>query len=99
MKVPNIICATFLSTRRLWELPTTVFYLKKGPKLKSRDEKKSKGYSYLEVLDIAIWLFFCRKIFGQFRQNLAKSGQKLEKLSQHRGLRFHTNQYDFLKLE
>jgi hypothetical protein len=39
------------------------------------------------------------KKFGQFGQNLAKSGQKLEKVSQPRGLRFHSNKYDFLKLE
>jgi hypothetical protein len=28
-----------------------------------------------------------------------KSGQSLEKVSQPRGLRFHSNKYDFLKLE
>ena len=39
------------------------------------------------------------KKFGQFGQNLAKSGQTLEKDSQPRGLRFYTNKYDFLKLE
>ena len=39
------------------------------------------------------------KKFGQFGQNLAKSGQSLEKVSQPRGLRFHSNKYDFLKLE
>jgi hypothetical protein len=36
---------------------------------------------------------------GQFGQNLAKSGQKLEKVPQPRGLRFHSNKYDFLKPE
>ena len=39
------------------------------------------------------------KKFGQFGQNLAKSGQKLEKVPQPRGLRFHSNKYDFLKPE
>ena len=39
------------------------------------------------------------KKFGQFGQNLAKSGQLLEKVSQPSGLRFHLNKYDFLKLE
>jgi hypothetical protein len=39
------------------------------------------------------------KKFGQFGQNLAKSGQLLEKVSQPSGLRFHSNKYDFLKLE
>ena len=29
----------------------------------------------------------------------AKNGQSLEKVSQPRGLRFHSNKYDFLKLE
>ncbi len=37
--------------------------------------------------------------FGQFGQNLRKSGQKLEKVSQPRGLSFQSNKYDFLKLE
>jgi hypothetical protein len=32
-------------------------------------------------------------------ENLAKSGQSLEKVSQPSGLRFHLNKYDFLKLE
>jgi hypothetical protein len=36
---------------------------------------------------------------GEFGQNLAKSGQSLEKLSQPRDLRFHLNKYDFLKQE
>jgi hypothetical protein len=36
---------------------------------------------------------------GQFGQNLAKSGQSLEKVSQPSGLRFHLNKYDFPKLE
>jgi hypothetical protein len=42
------------------------------------------------------WYFKCPylvknigKKIGQFGQNLAKSGQKLEKVSQPRGLRFH----------
>jgi hypothetical protein len=39
------------------------------------------------------------KKFGQFEQNLAKSGQSLENVSQPRGLRFYSNKYDFLKLE
>jgi hypothetical protein len=38
--------------------------------------------------------------FGQkLWENLAKSGQSLEKVSQSRDLRFHSNKYDFLKLE
>ena len=36
------------------------------------------------------------KKFGQFGQNLVKNGQSLEKISQLRGLRFHSNKYDFL---
>jgi hypothetical protein len=36
---------------------------------------------------------------GQFGQNLALSGQSLEKVPQPRGLSFHSNKYDFLKLE
>ncbi len=39
------------------------------------------------------------KNIGLLGQNLAKSGQRLEKVSQPRGLRFHWNKYDFLKLE
>jgi hypothetical protein len=39
------------------------------------------------------------KKFGPFGQTLAKSGQTLEKDSQPSGLRFHSNKYDFLKLE
>jgi hypothetical protein len=39
------------------------------------------------------------KIFGQYGQNLAKSGQSLEKASQPSGLRFHSNKYNFLKPE
>jgi hypothetical protein len=39
------------------------------------------------------------KKFGQFGQNSPKSGRSLEKVSHPRGLRFHSNKYDFLKLE
>ena len=39
------------------------------------------------------------KKIGQFGQNLAKSGQSLEKVSKPRVLRFHSNKYDFLKQE
>ena len=39
------------------------------------------------------------KNFGQFGQKSPKSGQSLEKHSQPRGLRFHSNKYDFQKLE
>ncbi len=38
------------------------------------------------------------KKFGQFGQNLGKSGQKLKTVSQPRGLFFHSNKYDFPKL-
>ena len=36
------------------------------------------------------------KKFGQFGQNLAKSGHSLEEVSQPRGLHYHFNKYDFL---
>jgi hypothetical protein len=36
---------------------------------------------------------------GQFGQNSIKSGQILQKDSQPRGLRFNSNEYDFLKPE
>ena len=39
------------------------------------------------------------KKFGQFGQNLSKSGHTPEKVSQPRGLRLRSNKYDFLKLE
>ena len=39
------------------------------------------------------------KKFGHFGQNLAKSGQSLEKVSQPRGLSLYSSKYDFLKLE
>jgi hypothetical protein len=39
------------------------------------------------------------KIFGQFGQNLSKSGQSLEKVSQPRGLHVNSNKFDFLKQE
>jgi hypothetical protein len=39
------------------------------------------------------------KKIGQFGQNWTKSGQSLEKVSQPRGLRLHSNKYDFLKQE
>jgi hypothetical protein len=39
------------------------------------------------------------KKFGQFGQNLVKSGQKLEKVSQPRVLPFYSNKYDFLEKE
>ena len=39
------------------------------------------------------------KKIGQFGQNLSKSGHTPEKVSQPRGLRLHSNKYDFLKLE
>ena len=39
------------------------------------------------------------KNFGQFGQKSPKSGQSLEKHSQPRGLRFHSNKNDFQKLE
>jgi hypothetical protein len=52
-----------------------------------------------KVFNIANWSFFGGVKIGQFGLNLAKSGQKLEKVSQPRGLRFHSNKYDFLKLE
>jgi hypothetical protein len=51
------------------------------------------------ILNVHIWLKKVGKKIGQFGQNLAKSGQSLEKVSQPRGLRFHSNKYDFLKLE
>ena len=51
------------------------------------------------ALNVHIWSKKVGKKFGQFGQNLAKSGQSLEKVSQPRGLRFHSNKYDFLKLE
>jgi hypothetical protein len=43
-------------------------------------------------------------MFGHFMEgkklaNLAKSGHKLEKVSQSRGLRFHLKKRDFLKQE
>jgi hypothetical protein len=39
------------------------------------------------------------KIFGQFGQNLSKSDQSLEKVSQPRGLHVNSNKFDFLKQE
>jgi hypothetical protein len=54
---------------------------------------------YKSVLNVHIWLKIVEKKFGQFGQNLAKSGQSLEKVSQPRGLRFHSNKNDFLKQE
>jgi hypothetical protein len=51
------------------------------------------------IINVLIWSKIVGKKFGQFGQNLAKSGQKPEKVSQPRGLRFHSNKYDFLKLE
>jgi hypothetical protein len=54
---------------------------------------------YNEVFIIAIRSFFGGIKIDQFGQNLAKCGQKLEKVSQPRGLRFHSNKYDFEKLE
>ncbi len=44
-----------------------------------------------------IWSIWAK--FGQFGRNLPKSGQSLEKVSQPRVLRFHSNKYDFLKQE
>jgi hypothetical protein len=38
------------------------------------------------------------KEFGQFGQNLAKSGQTLKKITQQK-LRFHSSKCDFLELE
>ncbi len=38
--------------------------------------------------DVNIWSNFMGKKFGQFGQNLPKSGKSLEKVSQQRGLRF-----------
>ena len=69
-------------------------------KIKLNSVKRSAlNLEWNDVLNIAIRSFFCSKKFGQFGQNLAKSGQSLEKVSQPRGLRFHSNKYDFLKLE
>ena len=51
------------------------------------------------MLNVHFWSKIVGKKIGQFGQNLAKSGQSLEKVSQPRGLRFHSNKYDFLKLE
>jgi hypothetical protein len=48
-----------------------------------------------KVFNIANWSFFGGEKIGQFGQNLAKNGQKLEKVSQPRGLRFHSNKFDF----
>ena len=39
------------------------------------------------------------KKIGQFGKIWEKSGQTLEKFSQPWGLRFHSNEYDFLKQE
>ena len=52
---------------------------------------------YNGILNAHIGPKIVGKNFGQFGQNLAKSGQSLEKVSQPRGLRFHSNKYDFLK--
>jgi hypothetical protein len=46
-----------------------------------------------------MWLKILGTKFGQFGLNLAKYGQSLEKVSQPRGLRFHSNKFDFLKQE
>jgi hypothetical protein len=51
------------------------------------------------ILNFHIWSKIVEKKFGQFGQNLTKRGQKLEKVSQPRGLSFHSNKYDFLKLD
>ena len=50
-------------------------------------------------LNVHIWPKIVGKKIGQFGQNLGKSGQSLEKVSQPSGLRFHSNKYVFLKLE
>ena len=54
---------------------------------------------YNGILNVLIWSKIVGNKFGQFGQNLAKSGNTLEKVSQPRGLRLHSNKYDFLKPE
>jgi hypothetical protein len=51
-------------------------------------------------LNVHIWPKIVGKKIGQFGQNLAKKWSYARKsFSQPRGLRFHSNKYDFLKLE
>jgi hypothetical protein len=44
------------------------------------------------ILNVHIWPKIVGEIFGQFEQNLAKSGLSLEKVSQSRGFTFSLKQ-------
>ena len=64
-----------------------------------KDLNAAQNFQQDNIFKVNIWTKFMGKEFGQFGKNSPKSGQSLEKVSQPRGLRFHSNKYDFLKLE
>jgi hypothetical protein len=69
-------------------------------KLKSEKRFKfSIKFGKNSVLNVHIWSKIVEIKLGDLGKIWQKSGQSLEKVSQPRGLRFHSNKYDFLKLE
>ena len=75
---------------------------KSNVKIKLNSEKRSEfsikfGMEWCMIYSYSVIIFqFCQ--IGHFGQNLAKSGQTLEIVSQPSGLSFQSNKYDFKKL-